>query len=67
MPITRIPAPFLALVVGLARKGNIRQWLSVQPIAATRHFALAEYDSLSQKYDARRCQAGNALKKMEKL
>jgi hypothetical protein len=55
MPITRIAAPFLALGMGLARKGNIRQSLSATPQKSPLHFALAEYDNLSHKFDQRGC------------
>jgi hypothetical protein len=50
--MTRILSPFSCLPQGLARKGNIRQWLSLNHRAAGLHFALAEYDRVHQESDA---------------
>ena len=62
MPITRILPPFSCLATGLARKGNIRQWLSGARRPAPPHFALAEIDDLLAETDARPAQPERAEK-----
>jgi hypothetical protein len=52
MPMTRILSPPFALPQGLARKENIRQWLSLNHRTAGLYFALAEYDQVHQESDA---------------
>jgi hypothetical protein len=65
--MTRILPPFFALAPELARKANIRQWVSRTAAKASPQFALAECDGLEQKTDVHPARAGNALKKMKKL
>jgi hypothetical protein len=65
--MTRILPPFSYLSQELARKVNIRQWLSVAPRPSPPAFALAEFDASRKKNDLCYVLAWKALKKMTKF
>ncbi|HOZ33171.1 MAG TPA: hypothetical protein PLM52_09855 [Tabrizicola sp.] len=65
--MTRILPPFFLSGSGLARKGNIRQWLSASRPRSVDPFALAETDQPTHNTDTAPTRRRKLLKKMKKL